>query len=139
MILSTQPRHEPGGSVRLPEPAAGAEGLVDVDGPAVFQQQSVVETRDGAVAPPLVVDTPDLENGLDGEAAAGEVDGERTARVRGFDLDPEGGVEGVQAWGGWGLQDSSNVKSNSELSGLMKRTFSRIAPSWKSSESTAGI
>jgi len=113
--------------------------MVHIHGPAVFQQQAVVEARDGAVPPPFVVDAPAFEDRLNGEAAAGEVHSKWIAGLIGFDANATGGVEGVQAWGGWKLQDSSNAKSNSELSGLMKRTFSRIAPSWKSSESTAGI
>jgi hypothetical protein len=69
--------------------------MIHVHGPAVFQQQAVVEARDGAVPPPLVVYAPGFEDCLDGKAAAGEVYGKRTAGVTGFDGNATGGVERV--------------------------------------------
>jgi len=66
--------------------------MVHIHSPPIFEQQAVVEAGDRAIAPPLVVDPPSLQDRLGDETATGQVNSGGLAGVGGFDADAPGSV-----------------------------------------------
>jgi hypothetical protein len=76
----------------LPVPSAAGKVLVQVHNTTVFEHHPPVQASDRLIAPPFVIDTPGLDDGLDRDPAAREAHSKRRAVFARLDLYLAGAV-----------------------------------------------